>query len=60
MMKFRDLADMSYAENLWIFFILLLGIIIVPGMDTLFVLANALTGGRRPGFAAIAGIMAGR
>jgi threonine/homoserine/homoserine lactone efflux protein len=59
MMKFRCVVDMSYAENIWIFFILLLGIIIVPGMDMLFVLANALTGGRRAGFAATAGIMAG-
>ena len=40
---------MSYAENLWLFFILLFGIIIVPGMDMLFVLANALTGGGNRG-----------
>jgi threonine/homoserine/homoserine lactone efflux protein len=50
---------MSYAENLWIFFALLFGIIIVPGMDMLFVLANALTGGRRLGLAATGGVMAG-
>ncbi len=50
---------MTYADNLWLFFILLAGIIIVPGMDMLFVLANALTGGRRAGMAATAGIMAG-
>lgn len=50
---------MSYAENLWIFFALLFGIIIVPGMDMMFVLANALTGGRRAGLAATAGVMAG-
>ena len=36
---------MGYAENLWLFFLLLFGIIIVPGMDMLFVLANSLTGG---------------
>jgi threonine/homoserine/homoserine lactone efflux protein len=50
---------MTYAENLWIYFVLLLGIIIVPGMDSLFVLANSLTGGRKLGLAAVAGIMLG-
>src|SRR6202012_907158 len=40
---------MSYTENLWLFLLLLFGIIIVPGMDMMFVLANALTGGRRTG-----------
>ena len=33
---------MTYTDNLWLFLILLAGIIIVPGMDMLFVLANAL------------------
>jgi threonine/homoserine/homoserine lactone efflux protein len=50
---------MSYTENIWIFFVLLLGIIMVPGMDMLFVLTNALTGGRRAGLSATFGIMAG-
>ncbi|MDM9620122.1 LysE family translocator [Rhizobium sp. S96] len=50
---------MTYSQNLWLFFTLLFGIIIVPGMDMLFVLANSLTGGRRSGMAATAGIMAG-
>jgi threonine/homoserine/homoserine lactone efflux protein len=50
---------MSYTENIWIFFVLLLGIILVPGMDMLFVLTNALTGGRRAGLSATSGIMAG-
>ncbi|TPM39983.1 LysE family translocator [Mesorhizobium sp. B2-3-4] len=50
---------MSYAENLWLFFLLLFGIIAVPGMDMLFVLANALTGGRDRGLAATGGIMVG-
>jgi threonine/homoserine/homoserine lactone efflux protein len=50
---------MSYAENLWLFFVLLFGIIAVPGMDMLFVLANALTGGGNRGLAATAGIMLG-
>lgn len=50
---------MTYAENLWLFFTLLFGIIIVPGMDMVFVLANSLTGGRASGLSATAGIMAG-
>ena len=50
---------MGHAENLWLFFILLLGIIIVPGMDMLFVLANSLTGGSNRGLAATGGIMLG-
>ncbi|WP_047463194.1 LysE family translocator [Rhizobium rhizogenes] len=50
---------MGYTENLWLFFLLLFGIIIVPGMDMLFVLANSLTGGRNRGLAATGGIMLG-
>ena len=50
---------MTYAENLWLFSVLLFGIIIVPGMDMLFVLTNALTGGRPTGLSATAGMMAG-
>ncbi|MCC2608954.1 LysE family translocator [Neorhizobium petrolearium] len=50
---------MTYAENLWLYFTLLFGIIVVPGMDMIFVLANALTRGRMAGLAATSGIMAG-
>jgi threonine/homoserine/homoserine lactone efflux protein len=50
---------MTYTENLWLFFTLLFGIIIVPGVDMLFVLASSLTGGRRTGLSATSGIMVG-
>lgn len=50
---------MSYAENLWLFFLVLFGIIILPGMDMLFVLASALTGGRKTGLSAASGMSAG-
>ena len=50
---------MTYSDALWIYLVLVFGIIVVPGMDMLFVLANALTGGRRAGLAATGGIMAG-
>lgn len=51
--------QMAYFEHLWLYFVLLVGIIVVPGMDMLFVLANALVGGRPAGIAATAGIMLG-
>jgi threonine/homoserine/homoserine lactone efflux protein len=50
---------MGYSEALWIYLVLLFGIIVVPGMDMFFVIANALTGGRRSGMAAVSGIMLG-
>ncbi|RFB80119.1 LysE family translocator [Methylovirgula sp. 4M-Z18] len=50
---------MTYAQNLWLFFVLLVGIIIVPGMDMLLVLSSALTGGRKAGLSVTAGLMAG-
>ena len=50
---------MDYAQALWLYLILLFGIIVVPGMDMFFVLANALTRGRKAGFAAVTGIMLG-
>ncbi|MET0171295.1 MAG: LysE family translocator [Agrobacterium vaccinii] len=50
---------MTYTENLWLYFSLLFGIIILPGIDMLLVLASSLTGGRKAGLAATSGIMAG-
>jgi threonine/homoserine/homoserine lactone efflux protein len=50
---------MSYVENLWVFFTLLFGIIVMPGVDMLFVLSSSLTAGRRAGLTAAAGIVAG-
>lgn len=50
---------MAYAENLWLYAVLAFGIMIVPGVDMLLVLTSALTGGRRAGLAATAGIMLG-
>jgi threonine/homoserine/homoserine lactone efflux protein len=50
---------MTYAQNLWIFSLLVFGIVAVPGMDMLFVLTSAVTGGRRSGMAATLGIVVG-
>lgn len=50
---------MSYAANISIFAVLLFGIIIVPGMDMLYVVTNTLTNGLKTGMSAVAGITAG-
>ena len=50
---------MDYAQALWLYTLLVFGIIVVPGMDMVFVLASALSGGRRAGLSATFGIMAG-
>jgi threonine/homoserine/homoserine lactone efflux protein len=46
-------------DPLWLFALLVFGIIVVPGMDMAFVLSSALASGRRAGLAAVAGIVAG-
>lgn len=50
---------MSHAAQLWLYFAVVFGVIVLPGLDMAFVLASALVGGRRTGLAAVAGIMAG-
>jgi threonine/homoserine/homoserine lactone efflux protein len=45
--------------QLWLFFILVLGIIVLPGSDMAFVIGNTLAGGRSLGLAAISGIVVG-
>jgi len=50
---------MSDTAHLWVFFGLVFGIVILPGMDMAFVLGSALVGGRRAGLAAVAGLIAG-
>lgn len=50
---------MDYAQALWLYTLLVFGIIVVPGMDIFYILANALTGGPRMGFAALGGVMLG-
>jgi threonine/homoserine/homoserine lactone efflux protein len=52
-------ANVNGTATLWLYFILVLGIIALPGLDMAYVLANALTGGRSAGLAAVAGIVAG-
>ena len=44
--------------DLWLFFVLVFGIIVLPGMDMAFVAGSALTSGLRGGVIAVAGIVA--
>jgi len=50
---------MDHATHLWLFFVLVAGIVLLPGLDMAFVLASALGGGRRAGLSAVAGIVSG-
>lgn len=50
------ITDLSH---LWLFFLLVLGIIVLPGMDMAYVMASSLTGGRRSGMAAVSGVVTG-
>jgi threonine/homoserine/homoserine lactone efflux protein len=45
--------------HLWLFFLIVAGVVALPGADMAFVVASALVGGRRNGMAALAGIVAG-
>jgi threonine/homoserine/homoserine lactone efflux protein len=46
-------------SHLWLFFVLVFGVILLPGLDMAFVLATSLVGGLRAAFVGIAGIIAG-
>ena len=50
---------MNHYDQLWLFFALVFGIIVLPGLDMAFVMGSTLAGGRSRGFAAVAGIIAG-
>jgi len=50
---------MTHYAQLWLFFLLVLGIVALPGLDMAFVLGSTLAGGRKRGMAAVAGIVAG-
>ncbi|NHZ35885.1 LysE family translocator [Massilia rubra] len=50
---------MSAHANLWLYFVVVFGIIALPGLDMAFVMGSAVLGGRRAGLAAVAGIVCG-
>ncbi len=50
---------MTEYTHLWLYFLMVFGIIVLPGMDMAFVLASSLAGGRKAGMFAVAGIVFG-
>ena len=51
--------ELTQTSHFWLYFVLVAGIVVLPGMDMAFVMASALVDGRRAGAAAVAGIVAG-
>jgi len=49
----------SMDHSLWLYFLLVLGIVALPGMDMAYIVSSALAGGGRSGALAIAGVVAG-
>jgi threonine/homoserine/homoserine lactone efflux protein len=50
---------MDHAASLGLFALLVFGIVVLPGLDMAFVMGSSLVAGRRHGFAAVGGIVAG-
>jgi threonine/homoserine/homoserine lactone efflux protein len=50
---------MIHFAHLWLFFGLVFGIIVLPGLDMAYILGSALTGGLRTGLTALSGVVAG-
>lgn len=50
---------MEQTSHLWVFFVMVFGIVLLPGLDMAFILASSLVGGRAAGLSAVAGIIAG-
>lgn len=51
--------ELAQTSHLWLFFILVFGIVVMPGMDMAYVMASSLVGGRKAGFFAVTGIVVG-
>ncbi|MDE2427590.1 MAG: LysE family translocator [Burkholderiales bacterium] len=45
--------------TLWLYFLVVSGVILLPGMDMAFVMGSSMAGGHRAGLAAVAGIVSG-
>ncbi|MFS2002616.1 LysE family translocator [Duganella sp. CT11-25] len=50
---------MTQAANLWLYFIVVFGVVALPGLDMAFVMGSSMLGGRRAGMAAVSGIVVG-
>ncbi len=53
------MMELTQTSHLWLFFILVFGVIVMPGMDMAYVMASSLIGGRKSGLFAVAGIVVG-
>lgn len=51
--------QLTQTSHLWLFFVLVFGIIALPGMEMAFVLSSTLISGQRAGFAAVSGSVVG-
>ena len=54
-----ELFGLTQTTHLWVFFVMVFGIIVLPGLDMAYVMASSLVGGRRAGAAALLGIVVG-
>ena len=54
-----EILQLAHTSHYWLYFLLVAGIILLPGMDMAFVMASSLVGGRKSGAAAVAGIVMG-
>ncbi|MFZ6818579.1 LysE family translocator [Undibacterium sp. Ji22W] len=50
---------MTANTHLWLYFLVISGVIILPGLDMAFVMSSSVKGGVRAGFAAVAGTVVG-
>ncbi|MGH7193853.1 MAG: LysE family translocator [Candidatus Saccharimonadales bacterium] len=50
---------MTHATHLWLFFVIVFGVVLLPGLDMAYVMGSSLVGGTRSGLSAVAGIVAG-
>jgi len=50
---------MAASPDLWLYFLLVFGIIVLPGMDMAYVATHALVGGLRSGLTAVGGMVTG-
>jgi threonine/homoserine/homoserine lactone efflux protein len=50
---------MQSLTQLWLFFLVVFAVVVLPGMDMAYVAGSALAGGRRQGLLALAGIVLG-
>lgn len=51
--------ELKQTAHFWIFFLMVFGIIALPGLDMAYVLASSLRGGKTAGWAAVLGVVAG-